>query len=747
MIQKRTFRLNLESLEHRHLLTAVADIDSDGDIDTVDATGWYENHDGFGNFRKHAFSEPVSQVAVGDLDNDGAPDIAFENGWLENHDAKGDFSIRHAFAPVDGFSASRIKLTDVGADGDLDILLFSGDRLILHENVDQRFQLAADVVVEHLSDAADTDHDGDVDVIARDVMTNSIWFHENLGDRFDVSSWPRSVDSPHASWDRLGTSFVNFADVDGDGWDDIVADGWWGPSDRLVVIENRGNGTFGPSKTIFSGFGPRLSDFDQDGDLDIIAYGPSSFTENLGEFRFAAGLEVDDFSKVAADINGDGVPDFVHDATRWFDGKAGEIHTAGSTPLREPSHVSIVRSEWDFAEIWSGAIGDVDNDGLPELIHPGRSLTGNSLFMFEFSQNKWRNEGEVARLSSHTSHVELQDMNGDGHLDVVIGDFDSYSWLENNGKGRFAQERIILSERIGSIMDVVLKDLNSDGWLDVIYTARGGPGASGGIDLTVKLSNRGNFTSVVRYNRNIGSLDVADIDADGDLDVFITVFGRTDRTAIWFENIDGVLEPPASLGEIGYVFGETDFVDLNLDGQLDFVMKNNAGKIAWASGIFGDPVRFSDGPEYLWIVSIVDIDRDGDRDVLARERNDFVWFENLNGRGIFGPSQPFGLSQTVITDLIVNDIDQNGFPDLFITSSSGSLERFEVRVTGDVNADGVFNSSDLVLIFQDSQFEDGIYRNSLLGHADWNGDSEFDSSDLVFLFQSGTYTESPNPHE
>ena len=60
-------------------------------------------------------------------------------------------------------------------------------------------------------------------------------------------------------------------------------------------------------------------------------------------------------------------------------------------------------------------------------------------------------------------------------------------------------------------------------------------------------------------------------------------------------------------------------------------------------------------------------------------------------------------------------------------------------VIGDSNGDGLFNSSDLIVIFQVGEYEDGIATNSDFNDGDWNGDGEFDSSDLIFAFQLGEY--------
>ena len=66
-------------------------------------------------------------------------------------------------------------------------------------------------------------------------------------------------------------------------------------------------------------------------------------------------------------------------------------------------------------------------------------------------------------------------------------------------------------------------------------------------------------------------------------------------------------------------------------------------------------------------------------------------------------------------------------------------ESLDQPVAGDSNRDGVFDSSDLVLVFQTSEFEDGIAMNSSFGTGDWNNDGEFDTADFVFVFQQGTF--------
>ncbi|MCA9168225.1 MAG: matrixin family metalloprotease [Planctomycetales bacterium] len=58
---------------------------------------------------------------------------------------------------------------------------------------------------------------------------------------------------------------------------------------------------------------------------------------------------------------------------------------------------------------------------------------------------------------------------------------------------------------------------------------------------------------------------------------------------------------------------------------------------------------------------------------------------------------------------------------------------------GDANLDRVFDSSDLIRIFQAGEYEDSVSGNSTWSEGDWNGDGDFDSADLVAAFQAGWY--------
>ena len=62
---------------------------------------------------------------------------------------------------------------------------------------------------------------------------------------------------------------------------------------------------------------------------------------------------------------------------------------------------------------------------------------------------------------------------------------------------------------------------------------------------------------------------------------------------------------------------------------------------------------------------------------------------------------------------------------------------------GDTNLDGIFDTSDLVHVFQAGEYEDGQVNNSSWSTGDWNGDTEVDSADLVNAFRDGGFERGP----
>ena len=96
-------------------------------------------------------------------------------------------------------------------------------------------------------------------------------------------------------------------------------------------------------------------------------------------------------------------------------------------------------------------------------------------------------------------------------------------------------------------------------------------------------------------------------------------------------------------------------------------------------------------------------------------------------------------------------IHLNEFETAFDLNSDGVLDSIdfdfwikEIKQTyyGDSNLDGVFDSTDLIAVFQPGEYEDSKDLNSQWSTGDWNGDLEFDTRDFVTAFQDGGYEKS-----
>jgi hypothetical protein len=62
---------------------------------------------------------------------------------------------------------------------------------------------------------------------------------------------------------------------------------------------------------------------------------------------------------------------------------------------------------------------------------------------------------------------------------------------------------------------------------------------------------------------------------------------------------------------------------------------------------------------------------------------------------------------------------------------------------GDSNLDGLFDSDDLVQVFQTGQYEDIMAGNSTWSTGDWNADGDFTTSDLITALADGGYEQGP----
>ena len=179
-----------------------ADINGDGYIDVVSASSfddkiaWYRNLDGSGTFGSQELitddAELATSVHVADIDGDGDLDVMSASGgddkiaWYENLDGLGVFSQGKVIS-LEAQRAFSVYAADLDVDGDLDVISASRDdnKIAWYENLDAgRFGaqqiISSSVLGARSVYAADLDNDGDPDVLSASQNDNRVAWYENF---------------------------------------------------------------------------------------------------------------------------------------------------------------------------------------------------------------------------------------------------------------------------------------------------------------------------------------------------------------------------------------------------------------------------------------------------------------------------------------------------------------------------------------------------------------------------------------
>lgn len=329
------------------------------------------------------------------------------------------------------------------------------------------------------------------------------------------------------------------------------------------------------------------------------------------------------------------------------------------------------------------------------------------------------------------------DMDKDGDMDVVTATYlnDSVSWFKNlDGLGTFGPESLI-TDVIVSLEDMQLFDVNGDNSKDIVIKNL----ANDYIVWLENLDDQGNFASAqIMYQGNYCYyFNMDDLDGDGDLDLIATLYSPPfDQKLVWFENTDGLGSFGAEqiiLNEPSHEAQFSSTIDIDNDGDRDILLGYyflQSSKLVWfendGTGSFSEsqlllnlsPIN-SDFRRIGRTIA-VDFDDDGYMDILYHtghpEGTDNInWIRNIDGTGTFSnPVIIYEEEHFVDRSMDVFDLDQDG--DLDILFSEG----FNNKIYWIENMDslGTFGSLQLIT----DELEDLEYSSA----ADFNGDGFLD---------------------
>jgi len=139
---------------------------------------------------------------------------------------------------------------------------FSDDLSILFGDASGGFENAMSLPICEQPQAilvTDLDLDGVLDLVVRSDSEDAVFVVRGLG--------ARSFEAPYEFVEAQGPGMVAHADVDGDGFDDIVLSG----APLTVLISDRAGGYQEPSYYLLNSNQILASDIDRDGMIDIVA--------------------------------------------------------------------------------------------------------------------------------------------------------------------------------------------------------------------------------------------------------------------------------------------------------------------------------------------------------------------------------------------------------------------------------------------------------------------------------------------
>jgi hypothetical protein len=285
---------------------------------------------------------------------------------------------------------------------------------------------------------------------------------------------------------------------------------------------------------------------------------------------------------VPADFNGDGRMDlFVANVGTPNDLYVSKKHTLAL-------HAPTVVSNGDTPSM-DGAWGDMDGDGDPDLAVANGSDSPNQLFWNQGGSSNYTSfvalTGDPAvTVAAPTQALAWGDVDGDGDLDLITANKRERNGLYlNDGSGAFSSATGgSLAATIGPCRDVVLADLDGDGDLEAVFANsnhesnflhvnQGGP--QGGVEGDFALRPAGD--PVVDDLHPSFGVSVADVEQDGDLDLFVA--NRKGEDNVLYLN-DGAGAFSAAHGlqpsrDGGDSFAAT-WADVNDDGLPDLYVAN-----------------------------------------------------------------------------------------------------------------------------------------------------------------------------
>jgi hypothetical protein len=619
-------------------------------------------------------------------------------------------------------------------------------------------------------DLADFNGDGKLDLAAANSGSNNIAVSLGNGD----GTFQAAIATPVP----CNPVWVAAGDFNGDGKLDlaVVAPGCSPGTNGVAILLGNGDGTFTAKPTLTSPLQSPVSavvgDFNNDGKLDLAVVDRSAGSDMLfvflgkgdGTFQAPASVNLGVSAAVnivvAADFNKDGNLDL---AVSFMNQAAVDVILGnGNGTFQAPRVLALPAGNGGFGL----AVGDFNNDGIPDLVATTPNIGGISVFLGKgdgtFTPVNNPQSGTLptaygAVPDGGATSVAVGDFNKDGKLDVIVGlsgvnGAASVAVLLGNGDGTLQSETLFETADIPSFVTVA--DINGDGNLDWITNGTNTSYVAIGLG-----RGDGTFLAARNFSADVSpySVAAADFNKDGKLDLVVTNSGSTD-TSILLGNGDGTFQPAVNIAFPALSPSAVVTGDFNNDGNPDFVVFSqwcpnfvNAPLYTYlgkGDGTFQTPVTttLSGLSSCASVNNMVagDFNNDGKLDIAIAYNHDtgnpLIQILLGKGDGTFTPLTPFSTGGISFGAMVAGDLNKDGKLDLVATDfRNGQVKTFLGNGDGTFQAPtnlavGRFPGGVVLGDFRGSGNLDIIVENELDGNAEilpGNGNGTFNSGTLI----------------
>ncbi|MCB2221808.1 MAG: T9SS type A sorting domain-containing protein [Bacteroidetes bacterium] len=457
------------------------------------------------------------------------------------------------FENVQSLDAEVGVFSDIDSDDDLDLISGGFTGLNLYKNIGTSLSPVfekqpgifngLEVGQNPIPDFGDLDGDGDYDMVVGISESGLVKIYMNMGT-------PQEVEFNENNVSEVGDvglyAYPHFCDIDQDEDQDLLLGR---DSYGFVYYENTGNSTTAVweiNTTAFDGLGndsywnsPGLADLDDDGLTDLVfgTYaGPLKYYLNTGTSS---------------------APDWTENTTLF----GGVIDIGGAS------------NPYFF---------DFDNDGDLDM------FTGTQLGDIKYFENTgtitgpaWEENSSPFASLKHSiySAVAMGDVNNDGLPDAIVGDLNGGLYYHRNtGDGFVKEPSFLQAVALGGWSAPRLADFDGDEDLDIIAGNESGNLTyiqNGGTPEDPEWSVVANFFGTIDVGMNCVPT-VYDVDMDGDVDILC---GNLSGSLTYFENQGGewIQNNEIFMGISGEQNTTPALADLDGDGDPDLTLGQYSG--------------------------------------------------------------------------------------------------------------------------------------------------------------------------